>query len=133
MQLDAPGNQARNAQSLQFGNGHDADLVDVSTIAAQAVLLFGGGVRMDAEAFGVTVSRRDGATQASLSPHERGRLLDVLCHAHAVHGQCNELQPAVTFPVWIVSSDARDSKPRATWLALTRDDRGGYVIGLSDL
>lgn len=105
--------------------------VDVSLLA-QAVLLF-GNVRMDAEAFGVTVSRRQGAATSALTPNERDRLLDVLCHAHAVRGQCKTLRHAVTFPVWVVSSDASDPKPRVTWLVLTRDERGGYVIGLSDV
>lgn len=166
MQSDAPGPDARNAQqtlgekTAPPSNVHSLpqrDLsqfnptmerpnlpqeVDVSQVAAAAALY--GTVLMDAEAFGVTVTRRPGATgpqlaarprtgdRMALSPHERGRLLDVLCHAQAVQGKCSITQET-SFPVWIVSSDARDAQPRAVWLVMTRRPSGAFHIKLSDL
>ena len=132
MQMDAPGNQARNAQQLHVeeSGAPTINRIDVSTVA-QAVLLF-GTVLMDAEAFGVTVSRRPGANGQNLTPYERSRLLDVLCHAQAIQRTCNAQQEA-SFPVWIVSSDARDSQPRSQWLVMSLQDNGSYFIRLSDM
>ena len=68
MHMDAPGEQARNAQQLHVEESGAPTIkaIDVST-AAVAVLLF-GKVLMDAEAFGVTVSRRPGAEGTNLTP-----------------------------------------------------------------
>ncbi len=131
MRIDAPRQLACNGQLPHVEESDKpTHRVDVSA-AAQDVLLY-GAVSMDAEAFGVTVSRRLGAAPANLTPYERGRLLDVLCHAHAVHRRCTP-EEEVTFPIWIVSSDARDAKPRAQWLVLSHLDAGGLLIRLSDL
>lgn len=166
MQSDAPGPDARNAQQplgeksappsnvrslpkrdlSQFNSTMERPNrlkeVDVSQIAEAASLY--GTVLMEAEAFGVTVTRRPGAITASgavqasagigldLSSHERGRLLDVLCHAQAVQGKCSITQET-SFPVWIVSSDARDAQPRAVWLVMSRQASGAFHIKLSDL
>ncbi len=132
MQIDAPGKDARNAQQLHVeeSGAPTHHRIDVSA-AATAALLF-GRVFMDAEAFGVAVSRRPGAEGSNLTPYERGRLLDVLCHAQAIQRTCNAQQEA-SFPVWIVSSDARDAKPRAQWLVMCLQEDGSYLIRLSDL
>lgn len=132
MHMDAPGEQARNAQQLHVEESGAPTIkaIDVST-AAVAVLLF-GKVLMDAEAFGVTVSRRPGAEGTNLTSYERGRLLDVLCHAQAFQRTCSTQQEA-NFPVWIVSSDARDAQPRAQWLVMSMQEDGSYLIRLSDL
>lgn len=130
MHFDAPGSYACNAQQLhvaQKTNGLPA--VDISQVA-QAVLFY-GSVAMDAEAFGVTVTRRGGVDGSNLTSEERTRLLDVLCHAQSIQAQCR--RSSKTFPVWIVSCDARDARPRAHWLSLAPVGPGQFIIRLSDV
>ncbi|GEM_PF-2220045 len=106
-----------------------APTIDVSAYAASALMF--GDVRMDAEAFGVTVTRRVDASLDNLSPYERARLLDVLWHAQRKQLACLEGEQA--FPVWTISSDARDAQPRNIWLIISRTPQGSYLIGLSDV
>lgn len=103
--------------------------IDVSQ-AAKSVM-FAGELAMDCEAFGVTVTRRPGATESNLTPYERARLLDVLCHAQSIQRQAQDGEKE--FPIWIVSSDARDARTRAIWLSISKTDRGSYLIRLSDI
>lgn len=130
MQSDAAGTLACNAQPSQAAA---ADLsqqaIDVSFIAES--VLFYGHVVMEAEAFGMTVSRRPGANGTNLTAYERTRLLDVLCHAQCFR-QKSETSES-TFAVWLVSSDARDSRARTHWFAMKRNESGVFVIRLSDL
>ena len=104
-----------------------AQNIDVTKTARD--LLFPEAVMMDPEAFGVCVTRRQDANEGNLTPHERARLLDVLCHAQSVQRQARFA--AKEFPIWVVSSDARDARPRALWLTL-RWVAYGYNIKLSD-
>lgn len=112
--------------------GAAADLsqqaIDVSVIAES--VLFYGHVVMDVEAF-VTVSRRAGADGTNLTPYERTRLLDVLCHAQCFRQNSDTSE--CTFPVWLASSDAEDSRARTHWFAMKRNELGVFVIRLSDL
>ena len=127
--MDARGNTALAAPKLHAAHGVEAQPIDVSN-TAQAVL-FCCPVLMDAEAFGVTVTRRDGARPDNLSADERTRLLDVLCHAQGFQTQAFEREHR--FPIWIVSSDARDARHRTHWLVLARDPLGRFLITLSDV
>lgn len=102
------------------------DAIDVSEHAHQALMF--GSVSMEAEAFGVAVTRRADAAAHNLTMAERARLLDVLLHAREVQAAC--IGARRTFSVWTVSSDARDNQARMLWLSLT-DEGGAFVIRLS--
>lgn len=129
MPINATDDEVRSAGPAHVGStAAQHKSVDVSSVAVVAA--FAGHVTMDAEAFGVTVSRRPGACDTDLTGYERGRLLDVLCHAKAVQRQCQEHE--TEFPVWVVSSDARDARPRVLWMAIRKEPNGGYHIHLSD-
>lgn len=121
---DAPRGGAHLAAEPQ-----DRIAVDVSMYAHSALMF--GDVRMDAEAFGVCVSRRTDATVENLSFDERAHLLDVLTHARRCQLDAIELDQS--FCVWLVSCDARDRQPRNAWLTLSRRRDGVFLIGLSDL
>jgi hypothetical protein len=132
MLSDAAGALARNAPQTHVAETADspAQAVDVSHVA-QSVLFY-GHIVMEAEAFGMAVTRRPGADGTDLTPYERTRLLDVLCHAQCFR-QKSEFSEC-TFAVWLVSSDARDSRARTHWFAMKRDDSTGiYLVRLSDL
>lgn len=101
-------------------------LIDVSSYA-QSALMF-GDVSMEAEAFGVAVTRRQDAKVDNLDALERARLLDVLLHAQKVQMDCIEGQR--TFNLWAISSDARDMQPRNLYLTMRRL-HGRFVIRLS--
>lgn len=107
----------------------DSQAQDVSVLAQR--FLFASPVLVDAEAYGVTVTRRQGAGVAELDPPEEARLLDLLSHASARLHECQEGE--VEFPMWVVSSDCRDAKPRPVWLVLGQLEGGGYRISLSDV
>ena len=127
MPVNATENEVRSAGPAHVGStAAQLKSVEVSGVANDAA--FAGHVTMDAEAFGVSVSRRTGACDTNLIGNERGRLLDVLCHAKAVQRQCQEGE--TEFPVWIVSSDARDARPRVLWMAMRKESDGGYHIRL---
>lgn len=100
--------------------------VDVTSVAGQ--LMIPGPVFMDAEAFGVAVSRRQDARE-SLLAIERTRLLDVLCHARVLLS--TGLEDAQAFQVWLVPTDAGDGKPRLVWFKLSKPG-DSYLIELND-
>lgn len=101
--------------------------IDVSTVARR--LQFFRPVFMEAEAFGIFVTRRDTATTANLDAAEQVRLLDVLSVASAFMGNCDE--EAKQFEHWLIPSDARDAKPRQMWGEVQQ--RGdSYRISLVD-
>ncbi len=102
------------------------ETIDVSAHAHQALMF--GAVYMEAEAFGVAVTRRTDASADNLTMAERARLLDVLLHARDVQADC--IGARRTFSVWTVSSDARDNQARMLWLSMT-DEGGAFVIRLS--
>lgn len=102
---------------------------DVSVLAQR--FLFASRVFVEAEAFGVTVTRRPRACVEVLDASEMARLLDLLSHASARLQECQEGE--VEFPMWVVSSDCRDAKPRPVWLVLCQLDGRGYRISLSDV
>ena len=78
MPINATDDEVRSAGPAHVGStAAQHKSVDVSSVAVVAA--FAGHVTMDAEAFGVTVSRRPGACDTNLTGYERGRLLDVLC------------------------------------------------------
>lgn len=118
---------------MEFGTVSEASVATVDhdvSIAAQRFLI-SAPVFMDAEAFGVTVSRRPQATPAMLTNYEMARLLDVLSHAQVKVHESPEGESE--FPMWLVSSDCRDAQPRVVWLIISRHDGTGYRISLSDL
>lgn len=110
------------------GNNTDEALKPVDVTQTANSLMFHGQVFMDAEAFGVAVTRRQDARKA-LSAVERTRLLDVLCHADIYRGACES--EAKAFQVWLVPTDAQDGKVRLTWFQI-RKESGRYVIELND-
>lgn len=127
MQLDAT--QGAPMAAGWFGGSNTEEAlkrVDVTHTANS--LMFHGEVFMDAEAFGVAVTRRQEARKA-LNTVERTRLLDVLCHAEIYRGACQS--EAKAFQVWLVPTDAQDGKVRLTWFQI-RKDSGSYVIELND-
>lgn len=106
--------------------------IDVSASARAIALAL--TVKVDAEAFGVTVTRRPGANESNLTDCERVRLLGVLAEVKDLLMKCDADAAGVQekqFPFWIVSSDARDAKPRMLWLEI-RAQANGYAIGLTD-
>ncbi len=102
--------------------------IDVSETAKAA--MFFGEVEMEPEAFGVTVTRREIASEADLTPEERARLLDVLCHAKP-HQAASNSPAGKSFPIWVVSSDSRDGKNRTQWLTMRHSPHMPFYIGLS--
>ena len=102
--------------------------VDVSTVAKQ--IHFGGPITMDAEAFGVLVTRREGAQAGNLLTHEHSRLLDVLVSAKEWLGQCDEEERQ--FNIWTISSDARDARARNVWLEMGKVDQSHHIT-LTDM
>jgi hypothetical protein len=103
--------------------------IDVSAYANSALML--GEVHVTTEAFGVTVTRRADAGVANLTGYERARLLDVMSHARRKQLECGNDEQA--FPIWLISSDARDVQPRNIWLTIRRTPLGHYLIDLSDV
>lgn len=86
-------------------------------------------MRIEAEAFGVLITRRPMATENDLTAYETARLLDVLFHAREFIGQCDE-EPR-QFNMWVLPSDACDSKARNLWLQL-EVTTAGYHIRMTD-
>lgn len=107
----------------------EASEIEVTQVAQRA--MFAGAVALDAEAFGVAVTRRPGATLSNLTAHESSRLIDVLCHAKNSQHLCQEQESE--FSVWVVSSDARDARPRALWFTMHKAPDASYHIRLSDV
>lgn len=106
--------------------------VDVSASARAIALAL--TVKVDAEAFGVTVTRRPGANEHNLAGSERVRLLGLLAEVKDLLMKCDAQESDAQekqFPIWVVSSDARDAKPRMLWLEI-RAQANGYAIGLTD-
>lgn len=128
MQTDAAGRDACVHPVVHVAQGLQRPDLDVTSIAIAALMY--GTVLVDAEAFGVTVSRREGADVSNLTYDERTRLLDVLCHAQCMQARGDDCS---TFAVWIISSDARDLHPRAHYLTLNRISSDRFVIRLSDV
>lgn len=129
MQLDAKGPAGlANLRIPQMLSNTQTRQIDVSAMAPRA--MFAGRAVMDAETFGVAVTRRQNAEMSNLTPTEQGRLLDVLVHARAVQHQCNA--DGHEFPLWLVSSDTRDNRARAVWMTVQKVDQGAYTITLSD-
>lgn len=128
MQMNATGGTPGTADWEHASTEKAATRVDV-TSAAMSVM-YAQEVYMDAEAFGVAVTRRPGAASQQLTPYERSRLLDVLCHAQIFQAKCHEEDKV--FQVWLVPSDAQDAKPRLMWFTI-RKDANAYLIALSDL
>lgn len=127
MQMFAAGAPTGDAEFALASTEQTAERVDVTATAIS--LHFALDVYMDAEAFGVAVTRRQGAANQQLTPDERARLLDVLCHAQIYQAKCH-IEEKV-FQVWLVPSDARDAKPRLMWLTIRRGT-DAYFISLSD-
>ena len=128
MQMNATVQNHGHANSAHAGTVNAASRVNVTHTAIS--MMYAHEVYMDAEAFGVAVTRRPGAASQQLTPYERSRLLDVLCHAQIYQAQC-EGEDKV-FQVWLVPSDAQDAKPRLMWFTI-RKDVDAYLISLSDL
>ena len=129
---DAAGPEARLVQQPHGQVEEPATQVDVSASALAMSLAL--AVKLDAEAFGVTVTRRPGANERNLTGCERARLLAVLAEAKDLLMKCDAHYSDTEekqFPFWVVSSDARDAKPRMLWLEI-RVEPNGYAIGLTD-
>jgi hypothetical protein len=103
------------------------EFVDVSAVGAR--MHFALPIRLEQEAFGVLVTRRQDATQHNLTPYESARLIDVIVHATEFRGQCHD-EPR-QFNIWVVQSDAKDGRPRNLWLQLEIID-GCYMVRLTD-
>lgn len=131
MQFRTMGPQTGPAFS-QLGNTMErsAVMVDVSRHARR--LCLGVRVAMDAEAFGVMVTRRPDAKASSLTPYEESRLLDVLVHMKGAMSRIEEGQGECEFSVWAISSDARDSRARAVWMTMVRNEDLSFGLRLSD-
>lgn len=108
-----------------------ASHVDVSRQARR--LCLSSRVLIEAEAFGVLVTRRPGAGASALSSYEEARLLDVLVHMKDALVRCEEGNGECEFPVWTISSDARDVKPRAIWITLQKEQDESYRLAMSDV
>ena len=106
----------------------DTTMVDVSRHAWRLSVC--ASVHIDPEAFGVMVTRRPDAKVTSLTAYEESRLLDVLVHMKEALPRCNE--NGCEFQVWVISSDARDAKPRVQWVTLEKGAQGSYELCLSD-
>lgn len=107
----------------------DSDWVDVSRYARR--LSVGVSVVMDAELFGILVTRRPDAKIATLSSYEEGRLLDVLVHMREALPRSDE--SGGEFHIWAISSDAGDAKARVHWVTMKRNtDGGNYRLSMSD-
>lgn len=100
--------------------------VDVS--ASARCFGFARSVHMDAEAFGVLVTRRPAAQAAELRPYERARLLAALASLAEYVGQCDEEPRQVEH--WVISSDSRDNLPRCLWIQLEVTPVG-YLVTLT--
>lgn len=101
--------------------------VDVTPLARY--VQFGRPVLLDAETFGVTVTRRETADTSNLTPPEAARLLDLLIAAKPFIGCCDE--ELRQFEHWVVSSDARDNRPRCVWMQISLSG-ANYVITMTD-
>ena len=117
------------AYSPMGSNKRDAtEMIDVSH---QCSRLNGPAhVFMEAEAFGVLVTRRPGADPTLLSSYEDSRLLDVLVHMKDALPRCEE--SGCEFQIWAISSDARDAKARCHWVSLEKGNDGSYLLFMTD-
>lgn len=99
--------------------------LDLTQLCRERGMHFAGSMRlnMQAECFGVAVTRRPGAKPENLTAYELHRVLDVMVHVRdnlqqqpepAEVGECE-------FPMWVVSSDSRDAQPRVVWLVFHMD------------
>lgn len=103
---------------------------DLDVSAAAAVFGFARPVHMEAESFGVLVTRRPGARADALRGYEQARLLSVLASAAEFIGQCDEEPRQVQH--WEIPSDSRDGLPRCMWIQL-EIAAGGYRLVLTQL
>ncbi len=122
--------QAQNTTPMKFVFVESPQTNDVDVSYTGRMVQFWSPVVLDAETFGVLVTRRTGASGTNLVPQESARLLDVLVAAKEFMGQCEE-EPR-QFNLWVISSDARDAKPRNVWLELKKQ-AGAYRISLTDM
>ena len=129
MHFHAMGHTDGPAYSPERTNQQDGtEMIDVSR---QARRLSGPArVFMDAEAFGVLVTRRPDANATSLSSYEDSRLLDVLVHMKDVLPRCED--SGCEFQIWAISSDARDAKARCHWVSLEKGNDGSYRLSMTD-
>jgi hypothetical protein len=130
MQTNAISGATRSAYQGSEGAMLPAQAQDKNVSRSAQRAMFCGSVTMESEAFGVLVTRRPEAITSKLTPYEEARLLDVLCHAKHHLNECQEQE--TEFPTWVVSSDARDTQPRVTWLAMRKEATGAYRIRLSE-
>lgn len=104
------------------------DFVEVSHIANK--VHFGHPVFVEAETYGVLVTRRSASEAHSLTTHENTRLLDLLIAAKEFMGGCDE--EARQFEFWAIPSDARDHKARMVWISM--EFKGGqYELTMTQL
>lgn len=103
-------------------------VVDITSVAQK--LHFWRKVNMDAEAFGVLVTRRPCTDASDLLEHEATRLLAVLVEAKEFMGQVDA--EAKQFEIAAIPSDARDGKARTFWCELASQN-DAYLITLADI
>lgn len=106
----------------------DAEASKVINVTTFATLFgFGLPVRMEAETFGVLVTRRPGASTADVRPYERSRLLATLATVVPYLGCCDE-EPCQA-EHWVIPSDSMDGLARCMWVQLAIEG-DGYVISM---
>lgn len=128
MQFEAKG---RTVDPALAPLGHHQDcypMVNVSPFADRLNIV--AEVWMEAEAFGVLVTRRPGARVDELTSYEESRLLDVLVHMKEALSRCDD--DGCEFNLWAIPSDSRDSKARAHWLDLAKGNEGVCHLSLSN-
>lgn len=129
MQFHAMGHTDGPAYSPVGANQQEgSDMIDVSRHARRLIVT--ASVLMEAEAFGVLVTRRPDANVTSLSSYESSRLLDVLVHMKEALPRCED--SGCDFQIWTISSDARDAKARCHWVSLEKGADGRYRLSMSD-
>lgn len=102
---------------------------DLTLLCKSRGMHFAGGMalNMQAECFGVTVTRRPEAKPENLTAYELHRALDVLVHVRdnlQLQSEPAEVREC-EFPMWVVSSDSRDAQPRVVWLVFRMDRAHG--------
>lgn len=104
------------------------DFVDVSHTAQKAH--FGRPVVVEAETFGVLVTRHSTLVENGLTTQEQSRLLDLLIAAKEFMGACDD-EPR-QFEFWAIPSDARDQKARMVWINMELNG-GRYELVMTQL
>lgn len=129
MQFEAKGRTSDPAHTLLVQEqGQSLPMVDVSFLAAR--LSITAVVLMEAEAFGVLVTRRPGVKVSELTRYEESRLLDVLVHMKESLIRCDG--EGCEFSLWAIPSDCCDSRARVHWMELIKDGDGACRLALSD-